>query len=414
MLEIVSEWFASLGASAATADVVAVLAVFMLIVALSLLADFVTRRLVLRGAAALITRTSTTWDDKVLRHNVLGRIARLAPALVFYTLVPLAFEGHDGLVSLVMTAIELYVIVVVVLAFDALLSAATDIYQTFEVATRVPIKGFVQVARLLLYFVGGLILLSVVLDKTPLILLSGLGAFTAVLMIIFRDAILGFVAGIQLTANQMVAIGDWIEMPKYQADGDVIEVSLTTVKVQNFDKTITTIPTYALISESFKNWRGMSDAKGRRIKRAVNIDLNSIKFCTPEMLSRFEEIEFISAYMQQKKEELAEYNAQLPDSTDQMVNGRHLTNVGTFRAYVLAYLQNSPNVRKDMTLLVRQLAPTEAGLPIEVYVFSNDTRWPVYESIQADIFDHILAVAPAFDLRVFQNPSGNEFRVQGS
>ena len=414
MLEIVSEWFASLGASAATADVVAVLAVFMLIVALSLLADFVTRRLVLRGAAALITRTSTTWDDKVLRHNVLGRIARLAPALVFYTLVPLAFEGHDGLVSLVMTAIELYVIVVVVLAFDALLSAATDIYQTFEVATRVPIKGFAQVARLLLYFVGGLILLSVVLDKTPLILLSGLGAFTAVLMIIFRDAILGFVAGIQLTANQMVAIGDWIEMPKYQADGDVIEVSLTTVKVQNFDKTITTIPTYALISESFKNWRGMSDAKGRRIKRAVNIDMNSIKFCTPEMLSRFEEIEFISAYMQQKKEELAEYNAQLADSTDQMVNRRNLTNVGTFRAYVLAYLQNSPNVRKDMTLLVRQLAPTEAGLPIEVYVFSNDTRWPVYESIQADIFDHILAVAPAFDLRVFQNPSGNEFRVQGS
>jgi miniconductance mechanosensitive channel len=229
-------------------------------------------------------------------------------------------------------------------------------------------------------------------------------------MIIFRDAILGFVAGIQLTANRMVSRGDWIEMPKYQADGDVIEVSLTTVKVQNWDKTITTIPTYAMISESFKNWRGMSESKGRRIKRAVNIDIGSIKFCTAEMLERFRKIQFIAEYIERKKEELAKHNESVPTDNKSLANGRQLTNIGTFRSYVLAYLRNHPSLDQDMTFLVRQLPPSEHGLPIEIYVFSNDIEWVSYEAIQADIFDHILAVVSEFDLRVFQSPAGSDLR----
>jgi miniconductance mechanosensitive channel len=233
-------------------------------------------------------------------------------------------------------------------------------------------------------------------------------------MLIFRDAILGFVAGIQLSANRMVAHGDWIEMPKYGADGDVLEVTLTTVKVQNWDKTITTIPTYALISESFKNWRGMQKSGGRRIKRAVSIDMNSIRFCDEEMLERFGKIQYISDYIDSKKAELEAFNKAENVDNASLANGRRMTNVGTFRAYVKAYLLNHPMINKDMTFLVRQLKPTEFGLPIEVYVFSKDKVWANYEAIQADIFDHILAVVPEFDLRVYQNPTGSDFNALAS
>jgi miniconductance mechanosensitive channel len=253
-------------------------------------------------------------------------------------------------------------------------------------------------------------MIAIVLNKSPLYFLTGLGALSAVLMLIFKDPILGFVAGIQLTANKMVARGDWLEMPKYDADGDVLEIGLTTVKVQNWDKTITTIPTYALISESFKNWRGMQESGGRRIKRFVYLDLGSIKFCTEEMLERFSRIQYITEYIERKKKEISEYNEAFQVDTSILVNGRHLTNIGTFRAYVTAYLKNHPMINQDMTFLVRQLAPTPQGLPLEIYVFCKDKIWANYEAIQADIFDHILAVVPEFDLRVFQEPSGGDFR----
>jgi miniconductance mechanosensitive channel len=417
VLEFATEWFAGLGISEPIADVLARVLVFVVIVALSLLADLVAKRLIVRTAERLIARSKTTWDDAILRRDALTRLSRLAPAIVFYLLSPLALDGYPSLMSVAAAAVQLYAIVVVVLVLSALLSAAMDVYETFEIADQIPIKSFVQVARLLLYFLGGLIFLSVILDKTPLILLSGLGAFTAILIIVFRDAILGFVAGIQLTANRMIARGDWIEMPKYGADGDVIEVSLTTVKVQNWDKTITTIPTYALISESFKNWRGMSDSRGRRIKRAVNIDIGTIRFCTEEMLERFGKIQFISEYIERKMTELAEHNEALAGDNEALAgdnetpaNNRRLTNIGTFRAYVLAYLRNHPKIHKDMTFLVRQLKPSEHGVPLEIYVFSNEIAWVEYEAIQADIFDHILAVAPEFDLRVFQSPAGADLR----
>jgi miniconductance mechanosensitive channel len=296
-----------------------------------------------------------------------------------------------------------------ILATDAFLNASLDIYKTYEVSNRIPIKGFIQVFKIIIYFTSAVFIISILLNKTPFYLFSSLGALTAVLMFIFKDAILGFVAGIQLSANQMVAQGDWIEMPKYGANGDIIEIALTTVKVQNWDKTITTVPTYALISESFKNWRGMSESGGRRIKRSISIDMNTIQFCTEDMLDRFSKIQYISGYIEEKKRALQESNELEQVDQSSLVNGRRMTNIGTFRAYVKAYLSNHPMINKEMTLLIRQLAPTEHGLPIEIYVFSKNQEWVSYESIQSNIFDHILAVVPEFDLRVFQDPSGMDF-----
>ncbi|MFQ5597617.1 MAG: mechanosensitive ion channel family protein [Nitrospiria bacterium] len=381
-----------------------------LVLILSVLADRVAKRLFLKYVSRLISRTTTAWDDALLKENFFSRLAHLAPAVVIYLLSPMVFDGMDRTLAAITTASLIYMVAVGLLAVDAFLNGATRIYQGFEISKDIPVKIFVQVIKIALYFIGGVFVVSLILGKTPLYLLSGLGALTAVLMLIFKDAILGFVAGIQLAANKMVSHGDWVEMPKYGADGDVIEVGLTTVKVRNWDKTITTIPTYALISESFKNWRGMSESGGRRIKRAIYIDLNSIRFCTEEMLDRYKKIQFISAYIEAKRKELPEYNAAQQVDDASLVNGRRMTNIGTFRAYILAYLKHHPKIDQNMTLLVRQLAPTEHGLPIEIYVFSNDIVWANYEAIQADIFDHLFAAVSEFDLRLFQNPGGSDFK----
>jgi miniconductance mechanosensitive channel len=263
---------------------------------------------------------------------------------------------------------------------------------------------------LILFLTFTILVIAMVVGRSPVVFLSGLGAVTAILLLVFKDTILGFVAGIQIAANDMVRPDDWIEMPKYGADGSVIDVTLNTVKVRNWDKTVTTIPTYALISDSFKNWRGMTESGGRRIKRALHLDMTSIRFCDEEMLDRFKKIQFIREYLERKLEEISRHNRECAVDESVLVNGRRLTNVGTFRAYIEAYLRNHPMVHQEMTFLVRHLAPTEHGLPIEVYVFSKDQRWAVYESIQADIFDHLLAVVPEFDLRVFQSPTGSDVR----
>ena len=233
---------------------------------------------------------------------------------------------------------------------------------------------------------------------------------TAIILLVFKDTILGLVASVQLSTNDMVRIGDWIEMSKYGADGPVIDVSLHTVKVQNWDKTITTIPSYALISDAFRNWRGMTESGGRRIKRAFYVDMATIKFCTPEMLDRFEEYELISEYVKGRREEIAEYNKEHAVDTRHLINGRNMTNIGTLRAYIAAYLRRHPKINQKLTFLIRYLAPTEHGLPVEVYVFSADQVWANYEAIQADIFDHILAILPMFELRAFQYPTGADFR----
>jgi miniconductance mechanosensitive channel len=383
----------------------------VLALVLSFIANVIAKRITLKGLTRIVVRTETRWDDILLERKVFTRLSHLAPAIVLYIMLPLALEGYERLITFTTNLLFIYIIIVGILVCNAFLNAVLDIYRTLEISKEIPIKGFIQILKVVLFFIVGIFIISIILNKTPLFLFSGLGALTAVLLLIFKDAILGFVAGIQLAANKMVAHGDWIEMPNYGADGDVLEVALTTVKVQNWDKTVTTIPTYALISESFKNWRGMQLSGGRRIKRAVYIDISTIKFCTEEMIERFSKIRYIAEYMEKKKKELAEYNKehQLDDSTP--TDKRQLTNIGTFRAYVIAYLKNHPMINQEMTFLIRQLPPAEHGLPVEIYVFCKDKVWANYEAIQSDIFDHILAVVPEFDLKVFQSPTGSDFKT---
>ena len=353
--------------------------------------------------------TIQQWDDILVEKHIVKRILYFIPLILLYVLSSPILTG-TSLLPLSQTLISFLFLIAGMMFFDAMLNALVAIYGKSAISKEISITPFVQVLKLVLYFVTGILLLSLLLQKTPLYFLSGLGALTAVLMFVFKDVLMGFVAGIQLIANKMVAPKDWIEMPKYGADGDVLEITLTTVKVQNFDNTITTIPTYALINESFKNWRNMNLSGGRRIKRYVNIDLGSIKFCSSEMLEQFKRIQLISQYIQTRQEEILVYNKKHQVDESKLVNGRRLTNIGVFRSYVEAYLRQHPMIHKDMTFLIRQLSPSENGLPIEIYVFCKDTNWTAYEAIQADIFDHILAVVPEFDLLVFQEPSGSDFQ----
>jgi len=409
MLKIIKNWIINKGLDLTVADILARGIILLAIIFLSFCVYWVAKHFILKALTAVISKTVTKWDDMLLRKKVFNRLAYMAPAIVVYLFIPVPFDGHNWLINFLQSAMLIYMLAIAILAIDAFLNASLAIYETYDVSNRIPIKGFIQVIKIIIYFTCGIFIISILINKTPIYLFSSLGALTAVLMFIFKDSILGFIAGIQLSANQMVAPGDWIEMPKYGADGNIIEIALTTVKVQNWDKTITTIPTYALITESFKNWRGMSEAEGRRIKRSISLDMNTVKFCSEEMLSKYSEIQYISSYIESKKAELKEQNTLAHVDNSNLVNGRRMTNIGTFRAYIEAYLNNHPMINKEMTFLVRQLAPTENGLPIELYVFSKDKEWANYESIQANIFDHILAVIPEFDLQVFQSPSGKDF-----
>ena len=410
MLEILTDWIYNQGLDITMSNFLARGLILVLIIFLSFIVYLLTKHFILKGLATIISRSATQWDDVILRKKVFNRLAHLAPAIVIYMSIAIPFTGYEWIITLISGFVLIYMIIMGILALDAFLNASLAIYTTYEVSNRIPIKGFIQVFKLIIYFTSGIFIISILLNKTPIYLFSSLGALTAVLMFIFKDAILGFVAGIQLSANRMVANGDWIAMPKYGADGEIIEIALTTVKVQNWDKTITTIPTYALITDSFKNWRGMEESGGRRIKRSISLDMNTIHFCTEDMLDRFSKIQYISDYIEKKKIEVQENNTLKQVDNSSLVNGRRMTNIGTFRAYVEAYLSNHPMINMEMTFLVRQLAPTEHGLPIEIYVFSKDQEWANYESIQANIFDHILAVVPEFDLRVFQDPSGMDFK----
>ena len=404
MLIIIEGWLVGQGAEG---DVVQLFAMFVgtaVVAALAVVADFVAKKVVLRAVVTLAGRTQTGWDDVVIERRVFHRFAHIAPALVIYLFAPSVLTEAPWATPLIRAGCLLYMIVVVVLVLDGLLNATVDIVRTSRFARGLPLTSFAQVAKLVLYGVATIVALSVVIGESPALLFSGLGAMTAVLMLIFKDPILGFMAGIQLSANEMVTRGDWIEMSKYGADGDVLEVALTTVKVQNFDKTITTIPTYALITESFKNWRGMSESGGRRIKRAINIDMSSIRFCDDVMLERLSRIHYMAGYLEEKRQEIDGWNDRHEGEPATALHPRRLTNIGTFRAYVMAYLRHHPKIHQQMTFLIRQLAPTETGLPIEVYVFSTDQNWVNYEGIQSDIFDHLLAVLEQFDLRVYQIP----------
>ena len=404
MFDIISNWFEGQGLSGWSVEYTAWTATALIVILLATLTNFITRRVLLSVLSVLIKKSKTKWDDALLERHVLHRAAHVAPALVFYWLAG-AFPPVEDLITRLAIV---YMLVMGGLVVSALMNAFVDVYQTTEGARNRPIKGFVQLGQILLTVVIVILNIAVLFEQSPVALLGGLGAMTAVLILVFKDTILSLVASFQISSSNTVLLGDWIEMPKYGADGDVIDISLHTIKVQNWNKTISTIPTYAFISESFKNWRGMEESGGRRIKRAINIDMNSIKFCDAEMIERFSAFDYIADYIRDKKTELAEHNAKHNVDTAYLVNGRHLTNVGTFRAYIEDYLKNHPKIHKDMTFLVRQLPPSEYGLPLEIYVFSNIQAWAKYEAIQADIFDHLLAVLPLFDLCVYQRPSGND------
>ncbi len=409
MLEIINGYIQSLGLSADLTQLVTLVACAAVVVVLAWLAYLVTKLIVHMTIVRLISKTENKRDDVLKEMKVFRRLSNIAPGLVVSLLGPAVFADFPLLANIVSIAAAIYLVGAVVLLIDGLLNAGLAIYQTYPISRTMPITSFVQIAKLILYVFGAITVLSVVLGESPMTFIAGLGAMAAVLMFVFKDPILGFVAGIQLSANKMVAVGDWISMPKYGVDGDIMEIALTTVKIRNFDKTITTIPTQSLINDSFKNWRGMQDTGGRRIKRAVNIDLGTVKFCDADMLERFAKIEHISAYIAEMRSEIEAHNQGAGIDTSNTVNGRHLTNLGTFRAYVEAYLRAHPSISDQFTFLIRQLAPSEMGVAIEVYVFTNTTNWVEYEGIQADIFDHLLAAVPAFDLKVFQTPSGGDF-----
>lgn len=405
----ISAWLTGLGIDSQPSDGISTSIMLLACVLVAAIAYFIMRRGVIRAVNMVILRSRVTWDDVFMRYKVLEKLAMLVPAIVLNLLVPITLTEHPLLSGLVDRLLSIWLVVLMIRAIYAGLDAVNEISDINLVSRRLPVKSFVQLFKLFLFFVGLIVSLSVLADQSPVYFLSGLGVATGFVMLVFRDTILGFVAGIQLAANRMVSKGDWIQMDKYGADGAVEEVSLTTVKVRNWDKTITMIPAYALVSDAFRNWRGMSESGGRRIKRAVNIDINSIKFLTEEDRNRLSKINCLKEYFPAKIIEIQASNAKVSD-LDMMVNGRHLTNVGTFRAYLQEYLQRHDKVHKDMTLMVRQLAPTTEGLPIEVYIFTNDTRWAFYEAIQADIFDHIFAVLPEFGLQAFQAPTGNDIR----
>ncbi|MDF2039870.1 mechanosensitive ion channel family protein [Cytobacillus oceanisediminis] len=378
----------------------------LLIGLICIAANFITKKIVIRIITRIVTNSKVKWGKIILERQVFRKLSHIVPAIIIFSFST-TFPTYQSIIAKLAIT---YIIIVALVFIESLLNVLNDIYQTFEISKVKPIKGYIQVVNIVIMTLGFILVISNLIGESPLILLSGIGALSAVVMLVFKDSLLGLVAGVQLTANDMVRVGDWIEMPKYGANGDVIDISLNTVKVQNFDKTITMIPSYALISDSFINWRGMQSSGGRRIKRHLYIDTSSITFCTEEMIEKYIKVHYLSDYIIQKEREITEYNAKNEIDRNNPVNGRALTNIGVFRAYINNYLKNHDGINQNMTLMVRQLAHSEHGLPLEIYAFTNSVQWAVYESVQSDIFDHLFAVAPEFGLKVFQNPSGADLK----
>lgn len=377
---------------------------------LGILAQVVSRALIRRHMRRWVERSRTRFDDMLYKKKVFSRLSRLVPGVAVYWVAPIAFDPKSPAIELIQRVALVYILIVVATVIHSLLAAIDDYYHSLP-SIGIPIKSYIQMAGLLVTLVSGVLVIAVSLNKSPLFFLSGLGAMTAVLLLVFKDALLGMVASIQLAANDLVRIGDWIEVPKYGADGEVTDITLTTVKVKNWDKTLSMLPSYALVSDAFRNWRGMQDSGGRRIKRSIPLDMSSVRHCTPEMLERMRGIQLLTSYLDRKIAEIDEYNRVHECDSTRLINGRRLTNLGVFRAYVDAYLRSQSRIRDDFTFLVRQLEPSTNGMPLEIYVFTATIQWAVYESIQADLFDHLLAVLPEFELRVLQIPGGSDVRA---
>ncbi len=392
MINIINNWLVHNGMNEGLSLVLSNIITAIAIVLLSIVINLIVKKFFLKIVKAYAAKSPQKWDDILLKNKFFDQIVNIVPGFIIYGFAPV-IPLYQDLIQRIASA---YIVIAVLFVVHKLLNAVDEIYRSSQEERTRPIKGFLQVIEIVAIIIGIILIISFLINRSPWIMLSGIGAATAIFSLIFKDSILGFVAGIQLTANNMVKLGDWIEMPKYDADGDVIEITLHTVKVQNWNKTISMIPTYALISDSFKNWTGMQEFGGRRIKRHINIDLTSIKFCTEEMLERLVKTPYLQEF-------LSSYN-------NEHINGKQLTNIDAFRAYLVGYLKNHPGLNKEMTQMVRQRQPTEFGLPIEIYVFFDGTKWADYEVVQSEIFSHVIAMVPEFDLRIYQNPSGYDFR----
>ena len=409
----IKDWMTRNGFSANQSEIVRDITDFVIALVIIAAIYYVLKFIVLGIIRKIVRRSDTTWDDALYNNKVFSRALLLVPGLMLVAALPFTLNEFPVWMGRLLLFTQIYIVAVIISLLNAFINSIYDIYQGFEVSKSKPIKGYLQVFKIVLFVIGGIFVISMLIGRSPLYLLTGLGAFSAVLLLIFKDPILGLVGGIQMSVNDMVRPGDWIVMDKSGADGMVTDISLTTVKVQNWDKTITTIPTYSLVSESFVNWRGMEESGGRRIKRSINIDMNSVKFASPEQLEKLKKINLVSKYLKDKEKELAIYNEKNKIDDDVLVNGRRQTNLGVFRAYITAYLKSNENISQEMTFLVRQLQPGASGIPIEIYVFSKVQAWALYEDIQSDIFDHLLATVPEFGLQVFQNPSGADFKRLG-
>lgn len=406
----INEGLVALGLSQSLVDDLDQIVALVLIVGVAFLGDVVCRHIVLKLVSQLVKQTKATWDDIVFDRKVMIYLSHMVPPVLIYLLIPLAIFDVEAL-AFVQRMCLVYIIAVFLRFISVFMAAIYHVYSERDEFRDRPLKGLLQTAQITVFFVGGIAIISILIDRSPVVLLTGLGASAAILMLVFKDSIMGFVSGIQLSANNMLMVGDWIAMPKYGADGTVIEVTLSTVKVRNWDNTITTIPPYALVSDSFQNWRGMQESGGRRVKRSINIDMNSVKFCTPEMLDNYRKIRLLKTYVEETEQVVEAYNREHDIDRSVLVNGRRQTNLGVFRAYLTNYLKSLPPVNQELTCMVRQLQPTEQGIPLELYFFSSIKEWVPYEGVQADVFDHLLAIIPEFGLRVFQNPTGEDFRA---
>ena len=375
---------------------------YLIVILFAYILFLITKKIILKTISKIFEKTSTTLDDVLIEKKVFNKFPYLVPLVFLYILSDLL-----PFLKIIDRFILSLIALIILISLNAVINAINDLYKKTSFNKELNIKSYLQVLKLIINLVGIIIITAMVAGKSPVYFLSGLGALTAVLIIVFKDTILSLVSSIQINSNNLFKIGDWIEAPQFGADGNVVDIALHSVKVQNWDKTISVIPTSKLTESSFKNWKGMSDSGGRRIKRSIKINMKSIKFCSNEMIEKYKSIELIKTYINTKIEDILIHNSEKNIDENDLLNGRALTNIGTFRAYVELYLKNHSKIHKEMTFLVRQLAPQPDGLPIEIYVFSKDTNWVNYESIQSDIFDHLLAILPAFELEIFQNLSGD-------
>jgi miniconductance mechanosensitive channel len=410
LVRTITIWLTKLGLSPESASKTAGISDFILVLITSIVIYYISKIIINRVLKRIAARTVSNWDDVLIENKVFARMAFLVPGILVYQSISVTLDDFPGLIPAALKLTNLYIIVIFLLILNSFLNAVYAMYQKSEFAMYHPIKGYIQIGKIVVFIVVFLLIISLLFNQSPFYMLTGLGAFSAVLLLIFKDPILGFVGGIQLSANDMVRQGDWISMPKFGADGTVLEISLTTVKVQNFDNTISTLPTYSLVSESFQNYRGMKDSGVRRMKRSISIDMSSVKFCNQEMLDKFRKITILQEYIDRTEAELENYNKENKIDDSIFINGKRQTNIGVFRAYLEEYLAHHPSVDNKSDLLVRQLQPNSSGIPIEIYAFTLETGFIPYEKVQSDIFDHILAIVPQFDLRVFQSPTGEDLK----